>query len=596
MDAAVAASRRPRPVQKFNSAQANSEPVYYNGRKLSSGESPGNPVVTPSAIPSMPQVLPVAAVAMQNGAQTVQSQLQPPGEDAVTLRSVLTSNSLSNVPLQSLQTNNIRNPLSVRHNNTVISHPLNMPLGTSLANATKPNRPPQLSLSTTNAPMPGLDLVSTRSGGLGFGLTPRLSSDIAVQSLLTPNAAQRELANVLGLNTPTPRSANAAKSAFGQNSFVDACVSFPRAPQQFPMNLTGEGASSSSGPQNSRELTSAETPYENESRRTAEHSKEEGVLKQTRGFDMDHLMSTSRDLDTRLPMKRGRSVGDGQTVKPLQRRELENVNVRPAKILRTHNHTSSSRDNFAQDVRENAMGLSRTNTENKTGISASEGLASHSITGVGKRMKTGQMNPGNTVSIHSHPGAASGTTGKKPPRPKPDLHVTIPNSNRSSCAPWSLSTGRPGELTNQWPQLSSARLPSISPSGAWPGEGMHPLLADQNEIFGDGGGIFGIGHGFSLPSPTNAGLIPLTPRLMGLDVIMSARGDNLLSLRGEPTHLDRLPSDMQGLGSTEEDISAKNGKQDVVQSKETVPQGQHVSIANMNPGGENTSDELNRTS
>lgn len=131
------------------------------------------------------------------------------------------------------------------------------------------------------------------------------------------------------------------------------------------------------------------------------------------------------------------------------------------------------------------------------------------------------------------------------PRARPNLTVVIPNPNRedhASGTPSGLhSMSSPSSGSESFRGLMSARLPGMTPTGqgmwgSWNqlGSGERdimqvPLTPFLNYNFDGAGELsnmgFGGGHHFSLPSPTHAGLIPLTPRIFGFDPLATSRAE-----------------------------------------------------------------------
>lgn len=130
-------------------------------------------------------------------------------------------------------------------------------------------------------------------------------------------------------------------------------------------------------------------------------------------------------------------------------------------------------------------------------------------------------------------------------RARPNLTVAIPNPNRedhASGTPSGLhSLSSPSSGNESFRGLMSARLPGMTPTGqaTW-GPWNHLVSGERDTIpvpltpflnynldgIGDGSNMgFGGGHHFSLPSPTNAGLIPLTPRMFGFDPLATSRAE-----------------------------------------------------------------------
>lgn len=145
------------------------------------------------------------------------------------------------------------------------------------------------------------------------------------------------------------------------------------------------------------------------------------------------------------------------------------------------------------------------------------------------------------------------------PRPRPNLTVAIPNPNREDFAsgtPSGLhSMSSPSSGNESFRGLMSARLPGMTPTGlgAWaPWNQLTPSDRDSIPVpltpflnynldgLGDSAQLgFGNGHQFSLPSPTNAGLLPLTPRVIGYDPLATSRaeGQSLLPSKRGIDHL-----------------------------------------------------------
>lgn len=166
------------------------------------------------------------------------------------------------------------------------------------------------------------------------------------------------------------------------------------------------------------------------------------------------------------------------------------------------------------------------------------------------------------VSSDGH--ANSGSQSKGPPhrsvaRHRPNLKVAIPNPNRedfASSAPSGIhSMSSPLSGNESFRGLMSARLPGMTPTslGGWgPWNPLTPADRDpvpvpltpflNYNLDGSGDGAqFGFGgtHHFSLPSPTNAGLLPLTPRIIGFDPLATSRaeGQSLLPSKRGIDHL-----------------------------------------------------------
>lgn len=155
----------------------------------------------------------------------------------------------------------------------------------------------------------------------------------------------------------------------------------------------------------------------------------------------------------------------------------------------------------------------------------------------------GDSEGGKTASDVEKEGSGSGKeqarTGSGR-RAKPKLTVVIPDANRDDAVidtpsglQISASPCRGGEML---PSLASARFPGMSPTAFGMFAPWNPLASATER---DGGGVpltpflnmegYGEG-GFGgsvnlLPSPSGAGLVPLTPRMFGFDGLMSARSD-----------------------------------------------------------------------
>lgn len=495
MNAATAAARRPRPFHKFKNCENGvDEDVYYNGRKLSSGESPGNlsvPQENASHVPAMRQLLPATAIAASPEARmTLQSLPRCSAADGFVPMQVHSS-MLGGTPLF-VQTINPEQPPTDQQLSVLNQYPVQTyAQGTVVehnalqaqnrrqqeeSNHRNPQGQPQLSPSATDATQTGeVDIPSSKPSSTVF--TPRFTAEVPVPPLFTPNAAGRHLSTILGLTTPTAMATPGSKVPFAAQS-----TTTERTGANIPQSIS----------------------------RAVEPQRM--VNKDDRGSELGLRTRKHMNSDSESQIREAQ-FADPQLING---QEDENVDSKPINSPMSYTRNSELAKSTSEAVPKNASNEAKSDP---------------------------CVVPGSSNSNEK-------TTVRGGTRKKPDLRVAIPNSNRddltavtsSGLFSATIPTNGSDFLPGLGPTLGSSRLPSMSPTGygIW-SSGWHPLgsgdrdafpvpltpfLNENLDSFRDGhDSEFGAGHPFSLPSPTNAGLIPLTPRFLGFDPLISARGD-----------------------------------------------------------------------
>lgn len=434
MDAANAASRRPRPVHKFkNSDSAPVADQYYNGRKLSSGESPGN--------------LPLS--------------LTPSTENAAELQQKLTPSVA--VPLSS----------------SVETH-------IPAADYSTQNQPPQ-QLRSARGPSPHTQL------------TPRFTAEVQFPPMFTPHTASRHLSAAFGLQTPTTISARDQDSRlpFGQpvpgTQEPPVSAQFAAPPPQSArrfVNIAPKASNAARPPVAPPQVTNQTTTLPSAGTVPAPPSSapRSNIVTELRPRPDPRAVATARENADNQHEK------DGNTL------EEQAATSQPQHGAQTANSAEHKAENAEATI---PVPYSEPKTD-------------------------GQQNNG---------------TERPATKSKPNLTVFIPHPNRDDGVgetPSGLnSSSSPSSRNEPLPSLGSARFPGMSPTGSmW--MSWNPLATGDREAghvpltpflnmdaFGmtPDASAFGAGSHFSLPSPTNAGLIPLTPRILGFDPLVTARGD-----------------------------------------------------------------------
>lgn len=487
--------------------------MYCNGRKLSSGESPGNPSVPQGSSSHVPaQLLPATAIAAPN-VSTTQVNGQPHMRLPVTNSFVpmqWQASLLDDIP--SVQNNKPPKVPTLQQSPPILNqHPmqtnahftsLRQNASTALSHGQEENntqynlqRQLQPPISATNTVQGiGLDLSRTKPSGMAF--TPRFTAEVSVPPIFTPSSAGRHLSAILGLTTPTNAATPGSKLPFASPPITTDLPGF-NVPLSTPRVVEPERMVNADTEGSRIELQQLSQPKLDSGLRTNQTHYVNPQLGAGQEANRGHFKHS--DSPTSY-------TGDSATVK--------NMNGQAPKDV-------------ANEAKSDSGPVFVSSASNEKAVTKS-----------GSRIK-------------------------------PNLKVAIPNSNRddltavtpSGLVSTSFPTNGSDLLPGLGPTLGSSRLPSISPTGQgiW-SSGWHPFgsgdrellpmpltpfLNDNFDSFRDGHDpTFGAGHSFSLPSPTNAGLIPLTPRYLGFDPLVSARGDPSSAMPPKRTFEQAFESDV----------------------------------------------------
>lgn len=581
INAAAAATRRPRPFHKFEASNnqntaTQSGPMQVSGRKLSSGETP--PPFSFSA--PMPQ-----AVVRPNPIHTRPDEQDERPMKIARTNSVPTGQPagapnhgvhLMRLPAPGMSLPSGLTPLGMAPHTPHLPHPPNAPF-TSIGVL----QPPPVQL-----PDPG----TYRSGYSHF--TPRFTPIISMPTALTPHTASQQISAFLGLpETPAGSSGGASASLVGPEPQGDSAHApvpdfVPGAPSSSPRTgqnsneadslsraiatpdvgasavqdeestavlapvsnitpastgdaLTAPGPNAASLPIMEANPASSAVPFSASVSSPGSVSTSAPTQIPTPGITADPISGVEMgpNTDRRLTRPTGSTVAQANAPPP-------GVPQVADPIISTAIGTGFADPVEPQCVSaESEMAPPSIDSEDAEGSNNSE-----KVVGIEAAMM--ESTPTEVAAAALRPGPSPSGRG----RPRPNLRVPIVNPNREDVTPSGLNSvntsNSAGDGVVGMPRFTNLVTNLVSPSGQWsgwmgglgyresggPGLGISPsgqtpapppltpfLNMDGTGLTPRGRATFQASHPFALPSPTNAGLLPITPRgMMGFETLLSA--------------------------------------------------------------------------
>lgn len=350
--------------------------------------------------------------------------------------------------------------------------------------------------------------------------TPRFTAGVAPLPAMTPHTASRQLSSVLGICEQTATPAAGSRNPFAAShmgtQMMDAQMPVTTAPVPVQMGVFGappqQLAPVAIPTLESPPVTEA-APVSNVSQDPAAVSesnvKAAGVTKQS-GEDAE-VSPTSH-----VPAAPSCATGE----------EVKEENMTDSKQFATSEPAPTSSVPL--------LGTNQSPRLRPLSFSGFEEASMRSDGGPAEQESNANLSDSGQNGLDEKP------ADQKPgSRPKPNLRVQIPNANRDDIIGTpsglnSLTTPSSGDenvaVANNGNIPSLPRLNMASPMGSWNpwnslsgAEQVGPVPLTPFLNIDNLGAQFAGSSPSALPSPTNAGLIPLTPRGFGVESLLSAR-------------------------------------------------------------------------